>query len=45
MWIIIGVAVVAVVSLLWWSRLFSRDEELGTVSGQWLADYRQNREL
>ncbi len=30
--------------LLWASRRFHRDNELGFVSAQWLAEYRQNNE-
>jgi hypothetical protein len=31
-------------SLLWFSRRFDRDEEMGSVSAQWLAEYRQTHE-
>jgi hypothetical protein len=30
--------------LLWFSRWFHREEEMGSVSAQWLAEYRQNHE-
>jgi hypothetical protein len=35
---------VGVVPLLWFSRWVHRDEELGSVSAQWLSEYRQNHE-
>lgn len=44
MWIIIGLVVVGVVFLLSLSRWFHREEDLGTVSGQWLAEHRQAHE-
>jgi hypothetical protein len=31
-------------SLLWFSRWFHREEEMGSVSAQWLSEYRQNHE-
>ena len=31
-------------SLLWASRWFHHTEDLGYVSAQWLAEYRQNHE-
>ena len=31
-------------SLLWFSRWFHREEDMGSVSAQWLFEYRQNEE-
>ena len=31
-------------ALLWASQRFQRSEDLGYVSAQWLAEYRQNHE-
>jgi hypothetical protein len=33
----------AIIFVLWLSRRRHREEELGSVSGQWLAEYRQDR--
>jgi hypothetical protein len=43
MWIIIGV-IVGVVLLLRLLGSFAPKEDLGAVSGQWLAEYRQDHE-
>jgi hypothetical protein len=43
MWIIIGL-VAGVVLLHRLFRSFHRQEDLGAVSGQWLAEYRQDHE-
>jgi len=42
--IIGGVLATAVVILFGLSRRLERDHEMGSVSGQWLAEYRQDRE-
>jgi hypothetical protein len=34
----------AVGSFLWVTRWVHREEEMGSVSAQWLAEYRQNHE-
>ena len=31
-------------SLLWFFRWFHREEDMGSVSAQWLFEYRQNEE-
>ena len=41
---ILIVLLLAVGSILWFSRWFHRDEDMGSVSAQWLAEYRQNHE-
>jgi hypothetical protein len=38
-----ALVVVAIIVLLSLSRWRHRDEEMGSVSGQWLAEYRQDR--
>jgi hypothetical protein len=43
MWFIGALIVVAIIVLLGLSRHRHRDEEMGSVSGQWLAEYRQDR--
>jgi hypothetical protein len=43
MWLISALIVVAVIVLLGSSRYRHRHEEMGSVSGQWLAEYRQDR--
>lgn len=43
-WIISVVLVVGVVVLFRLSRGLPQSEEMGSVSGQWLAEYRQDRE-
>jgi hypothetical protein len=43
MWIIVGL-IAGVVLLVRWFRSFHRNEDLGAVSGQWLAEYRQDHE-
>lgn len=43
-WILIALGVPSVVTLLWFSRKSHREEEMGAVSRQWLAEYRQNHE-
>ena len=45
MWIFIGASSGVVIALLWLFRPFHRQEELGTVSAEWLAEYRQNTEM
>jgi hypothetical protein len=41
---LIGILIVsAIIILLWLSRRRHREEEMGSVSGQWLAEYRQDR--
>ena len=42
--IIGGALVTAVVILFGLSRRLDRNDEMGSVSGQWLAEYRQDRE-
>jgi hypothetical protein len=44
MWIIIGLIVVGIAALLLVSRGSNREEDMGTVSGQWLAEHRQAHE-
>jgi hypothetical protein len=44
MWIILGLLVAVVVSLVWWSRWFHREAEMGSVSSQWLAEHRHNHD-
>jgi hypothetical protein len=44
MWIIIGLFAVGIGVLLFLSRGSHRDEDMGTVSGQWLAEHRQAHE-
>ncbi len=45
LWLIVGVVVTAVVVPVWFSRWVYREEaEMGSVSGRWLAEYRQDRE-
>ena len=43
MWILIGLAL-AVITLLWLSGWLRHEQDLGSVSGQWLAEHRQNHE-
>jgi len=42
MWILLGSGLA--LGLLWLSRSFHPDATLGTVSSEWLAEYRQNHE-
>jgi len=42
-WLLGALIVVAVAVILWWSRHRNGDEDMGYVSGQWLAEYRQDR--
>ena len=44
MTIIIVLSLGAAGSLVWLSRWFHREEEMGSVSAQWLFEYRQNEE-
>jgi hypothetical protein len=44
-WLIGGVFVSAIVALLGFSRSRNRDAEMGSVSGQWLAENRHDRHL
>jgi hypothetical protein len=39
----LGCVIVAVAVLTWWSRQRYRHDDMGYVSGQWLAEYRQDR--
>jgi hypothetical protein len=43
-WILIGLGVAGVSMLLSLSKWSHREEEMGAVSRQWLAEYRQNHE-
>jgi hypothetical protein len=43
-WILIGFGVAGVAMLLSLSKWSHREEEMGAVSRQWLAEYRQNHE-
>jgi hypothetical protein len=42
-WLVGLLVVSAIIVLLWLSRWRHREEEMGSVSGQWLAEYRQDR--
>jgi hypothetical protein len=42
--LISGVVITAVVATLGLSRWVNREDELGSVSGKWLSEYRQDRE-
>jgi len=42
-WFIAALILAAIMILLWLSRWRHRDEDMGSVSGQWLAEYRQDR--
>ena len=45
LWIIVSVVVTAVAVPFWLSRWGARDDrEMGSVSGHWLAEYRQDHE-
>jgi hypothetical protein len=43
-WFAIGMFGAGITWLLWSSLGFHREDELGAVSSQWLAEYRQNHE-
>ena len=43
-WIIIGIGLPLVLVVLWFARWFNHEEDMGSVSGQWLAEHRQNHE-
>ena len=43
-WIIIGFGVPGAIAVMWLSRRYRHDQDLGSVSGQWLAEHRQNHE-
>jgi len=42
-WLLGALFIVAIIVLLGFSQWRHRDEEMGSVSGQWLAEYRQDR--
>ncbi|HUP38846.1 MAG TPA: hypothetical protein VM115_01905 [Vicinamibacterales bacterium] len=44
-WLIAALITLAIVILLAVSRSRHRDEDMGSVSTQWLAEYRQDRSL
>jgi hypothetical protein len=43
-WILIGLGVPGLIVVLGLSRWFRHEQDLGSVSGQWLAEHRQNHE-
>lgn len=44
MWLIIGVTFAGVLIPVWLLRWMYREDQMGSVSGQWLAEYRQDHE-
>jgi hypothetical protein len=44
MWLIIGVTFAGVFIPVWLLRWMYREDQMGSVSGHWLAEYRQDHE-